>query len=92
MLIYVTDSNIERAKRITHDLQVKDLDNCYVCPSLTFSHLNGYELAYTSELDLRLDLMSVCDKLLVTSEVIDDELNKEIEFAELVGMEVDYLD
>lgn len=92
MLIYVTDNNIERSKKVAHDLQLKDLENCYVAPALTFSHLNGYEIAYTSEMDLRLDLLSICDKLIVASDFIDDDINKEIEFAELVGMEVDYLD
>lgn len=98
MLIYVShrckdkEFDIERAKKIMHNLQVHDLANCYICPLLTFSHLNPFELAYTSEMDLRLDLLSVCDRLLVASDYIDDDINKEIEFAELVGMEVDYLD
>ena len=44
---YVGDrANIERAKKITHDLQVSDLDNCYICPLLTFSHLKYGEIQY----------------------------------------------
>ncbi len=34
-------ANMERAKKITHDLQVNDQENCYICPLIAFSHL-GY--------------------------------------------------
>ena len=33
--------NFERAKKITHDLQVADLENTYICPLLVFSHLHS---------------------------------------------------
>lgn len=98
MLIYVShewqgkDENFQKAKKIVHDLQIKDLDNCYICPLTTFQYFNYCELAYTSEMDLRFDLLSACDKLLVVCDYIDEDVNAEIEFAELVGMEVDYLD
>lgn len=92
MLIYVTHDNIEQAKAITRDLQVADLDNCYISPLIALQHLRRYELAYSSEMNLRLDLLSVCDKLLVACDYISEDINEEIEFAELVGMEVDYLD
>ena len=80
-------TNIERAKKITHDLQVADLDNCYICPLLTFSHLDYGEIGYDEELELCLDILSVSDVLLVASD-ISDGVQKEIDFARLVGMEV----
>ena len=79
--------NIERAKKITHDLQVADLDNCYICPLLAFSHLNYGEIGYEQEMEICLDLLSVCDVLIVASD-ISDGVQKEIDFARLVGMEV----
>ena len=79
--------NIERAKKITHDLQVSDLNNCYICPLLTFSHLKYGEIGYDEELELCLDILSVSDVLLVTSD-ISDGVQKEIDFARMVGMEV----
>lgn len=97
MLIYVAHQyggkaeNIERAKRITHDLQVADLENSYVCPLLLFSHLQYNEIGYEAEMDLCLDVLSVCDKLLVASE-ISKGVAQEIDFAKLVGMEVDYFE
>ena len=80
-------SNIERAKKITHDLQVADLDNCYICPLLAFSHLDYGEIGYEQEMEICLDLLSVCDYLIVASDV-SDGVQKEIDFARMVGMEV----
>ena len=80
-------SNIERAKKITHDLQVADLENCYICPLLAFSHLHYGEIGYDEELELCLDILSVADVLIVASEP-SDGVQKEIDFARMVGMEV----
>ena len=83
-------ANIERAKKITHDLQVADLDNCYICPLLAFSHLDYGEIGCDLEMEICLDLLSVCDVLIVASD-ISDGVQKEIDFARMVGMEVIYL-
>ena len=97
MLIYIAHmhggklENMERAKQITHDLQVKDLENSYICPLLLFSHLRYGEIGYDDEMDLCLDILSSCDKLIVASD-ISKGVQKEIEFANLVGMEVEYLE
>ena len=80
-------ANMERAKKITHDLQVNDLNNCYICPLLTFSHLKYGEIGYDEELELCLDILSVADILIVASD-ISDGVQKEIDFAKMVGMEV----
>ena len=80
-------ANIERSKKITHDLQVADLDNCYICPLLAFSHLDYGEIGYEQEMEICLDLLSVCDVLIVASDV-SDGVQKEIDFARMVGMEV----
>ena len=97
MLIYVGHcfggkaENIEKAKKITHDLQVKDLANCYICPLLTFSHLEYGEIGYENELELCLDILSSCDRLIVASE-ISKGVRMEIDFAKLVKMEVMRID
>ena len=80
-------ANIERAKKITHDLQVADLDNCYICPLLTFSYLKYGEIGYDEELELCIDILSVADVLIVASD-ISEGVQKEIDFARMVGMEV----
>ena len=73
--------NLERAKKITHDLQVTDLDNCYICPLLTFSHLKYGEIQYENEIALCFDILEMCDKLIVASE-ISQGVKLEIELAE----------
>ena len=96
MIIYVSHAfggkqeNLERAKKITHDLQVADLENTYICPLLTFSHLKYGEIGYDAEMDLCLDILSSCDKLIVASD-LSKGVAREIDFANLVGMEVEYL-
>jgi hypothetical protein len=83
--------NYQRAKKITHDLQVNDLENTYICPLLAFSHLKYGEIGYEPEMDLCLDLLSIADKLIVASD-ISKGVAKEIDFANLVNMEVEYLE
>ena len=53
-------ANLERAKKITHDLQVTDLDNCYICPLLAFSHLKYGEIQYENEIALCFDILEMC--------------------------------
>ena len=84
-------ANIERAKKVTHDLQVNDPLNCYICPLFAFSHLEYNELGYDAEIDLCIDLLSVCDVLLVASD-ISKGVDAEISFANSVGMDVIFLE
>lgn len=97
MIVYVSHAfggkteNLERAKQITHDLQVNDQENTYVCPLLAFSHLQYGEIGYDTEMELCLDLLSIADKLVVASD-ISNGVAKEIDFANLVNMEVEYLE
>lgn len=85
--------NLERAKKITHDLQVADLENTYICPLLAFSHLQYGEIGYDEEMELCIDLLSECQKLIVASDFLYSKgVQKEIDFANLVGMEVEYLE
>ena len=80
-------ANYERAKQITHDLQTNDHENTYICPLLAFSHLGYNEMGWDKEMELCLDILSVCDVLVVASEV-SEGVQKEIDFAQMVGMEV----
>ena len=93
MLIYISHryqgkpENMERAKKITHDLQVNDPENCYICPLMAFSYLEYNEMGYDEEMALCIDLLSVSDVLIVASDV-SKGVQKEIDFARLFGMEV----
>ena len=80
-------ANMERAKKITHDLQIENPTHCFICPLLAFSHLQYGEIGYDDEIELCLDLLSLCDTLIVASDV-SIGVQKEIDFARMVGMEV----
>jgi hypothetical protein len=80
-------ANMERAKKITHDLQIENPTHCFICPILAFSHLKYGEIGYNDEIELCLDLLSLCDTLIVASDV-SQGVQKEIDFARMVGMEV----
>ena len=93
MLLYLAHkyqgdkSNIERVKKIAHDLQMENPTQCVVCPLLNFSSIDYGEIGYEQEMEICLDLLSACDVLIVASDV-SDGVRKEIDFARMVGMEV----
>ena len=93
MLLYLAHKyqgkreNMERARKIAHDLQMENPTHCVVCPLLNFSCLDYGEIGYEQELEICLDLLSVCDYLIVASD-ISPGVQKEIDFALMVGMEV----
>lgn len=93
MLLYIAhkyqgdQTNIDLVKKIAHDLQIENPTHCVVCPLLNFSCLDYGEIGYEEEMEIFLDLLSVCDVLIVTSDV-SDGVQKEIDFARMVGMEV----
>ena len=97
MLIYVASrygkdsASIERAKKITNNLQTKDLANCYISPVLVFSHLDTGEIDYNDEMELKLDLLSAADRLII-ADSISEGIRTEADFAKLVKMEVMILD
>lgn len=80
----------QRAKRITHELQEHDVADCFLCPVLMFSHIGG-NLADENTMELRLDVLSVCDRLIVAS-TMDAAVQTEVDFANLVGMEVEWIE
>lgn len=79
--------DMRKAKRITRHLQKNDLANLYVCPLTALSHLGDGDLSEDDEIELRLDLLSAADRLIVASSS-DMFVDKEIAFAKLVKMEV----
>ncbi len=91
MMIYVSANSVQIAKKACEDLQNADWDNCYISPLTSLSCLFSKAVTDDAKNALRLDMLSVCDILVVASDV-SAEMQEEIEFAELVGMEVRYLE
>ena len=69
-------------------MQVADFENTYICPLLALSHLKYGEIGYDEEMNLCIDLLSECERLIVASEIISKGVQLEIDFAKLVNMEV----
>ena len=96
MLIYVAhafsgkQSNIRKAAKITHDLQLADPENTYICPLLAFSHLKYNELGYEEEMRLCMDLLSECMSMVVASK-ISKGVQMEIDYCQLWNMPIRYL-
>ena len=76
---------------------MSDLENTYICPLLTFSHLQYGEIGYEAEMENCLDLLSIADKLIVASD-LSEGVEREISLAEKMinlngePMEVEYLE
>lgn len=93
MLLYLAhkyqgdQDNMERVKKIAHDLQIENPTHCVVCPLLNFSCFDYGEIGHEQEMEICLDLLSACDALIVASDV-SEGVQKEIDFAKMVGMEV----
>ena len=87
MLYYVTLSNRKQADETVREMQIYDADNMYICPLIAFSHLTDND---ADLITLRLDLLTMCDKLIVASDVTP-EMREEINLANRIGMEVEYL-
>lgn len=96
MLIYVAHcfngkkSNIRKSAKITHDLQIADPENTYVCPLLTFSYLKYNELGYEKEMEMCMDLLSECMSMVVASK-ISKGVQMEIDYCESWNMPIRYL-
>lgn len=95
MLFYVSccgeDSCLNRSKKITRHLQRHDIENCYLNPKIMFLHLFPGYIDKDDFTELCLDVLQNCDKLIVVGNRA--LANKtELEFAELVGMEVIFIE
>lgn len=91
MMYYVSANSAETAKKAYESLQSADLDNYYISPLMSLCCLSDKAVTDDAKNALCIDMLSVCDVLLVASEV-NREMQEEIDFARLVGMEVRYLE
>ena len=80
-------ATLDRAKKITPNVRRENPNHCFICPLLTFYHMNYGEMSFEDEMELYKDILSVSDYLIVTSEA-SRGVQIEIDFARMVGMEV----
>lgn len=95
MTIYITHSfngsfdAYQKVRELVYEYQEEDWENCYVCPVLAFPYSAPNDQDIQRLLSIRLDLLSVCDLMIVASQP-DYFMSREIDFAKLIGMEIEY--
>ena len=87
MIIYVAhayqdDNDVEKARKAVELMQKSDKENTYICPLTA--------LACPNEIENRIDLISVCDKMVVCGKV-DGYVRRETDYAILIHMGVEYV-
>lgn len=93
-MIYVTGScetqnDVNKVVNYLEILQVTDFAHCYISPLNAFSHLRSVSMPQTTRTNLRLDLLTDCEKIIVVGE-IDGFVQAELDLAEKCKMEVEY--
>lgn len=97
MVVYVSHKinknpkTLARAKRITRQLQLKYPSDCFICPVIAFWHLIEKDVDTDFLFDLQRDLMDICDKLIVASDLCKT-IKLTLDYADLIEMEVEWLE
>lgn len=82
-----SESDIDRAGEIAQMLQISHPENAYFSPLHAFAFLSEGDLSNRELKEIRHDILSACDVLIVAS-VISEQVREDINFARLVNMEV----
>lgn len=91
MVYYVTARDTATAKKVAEKLQAENLTDCYISPLTALSCLKDINIPPEAKTALRLDLLTVCDALIVKCPISDD-MQTEISLARKINMEVIYID
>ena len=86
-----TPESLESVRELLFEIQDDDWDNCYVSPVLAFPYNPVTMEDEKNLLAVRLDLLMVCDMLIVNGDELDYYMRAEIDFAKLVGMDIYYV-
>lgn len=91
MIVFVahelTENSLQKAQKISLELQKENPNNCYIPAAVAFDHLYNGNFGEDEIFEIECDLLSVCDQIVITSDVTKI-IQKEIDFARMVGMEV----
>jgi hypothetical protein len=89
-IAHTHNTDIECVGKIARKLQIEHPENSYFSPTYAFSFLDHNDMGFDDFMEVCLDFLSACDVLIVASE-ISESVQREIDFAKLVGMEIQYL-
>lgn len=91
MYIYVShNEDVEQAKDTFRRLNAKHKDDAFICGELIYQPLKGY-LMHSELIERKKDLICICDKMIVASDM-DGDVLEELQFADKLGMEVEYIE
>ena len=82
-----TEDSLIRASKIILQLQHENPTHCFIPAAIAFEHLYNGDFSQDEIFDIECDLLCNCDQLLIVSK-ISPIIQREIDFARMVGMEV----
>ena len=82
-----TEDGFNRASKIILQLQHENPAHCFIPASIAFAHLYNGDFSQDEIFDIECDLLCNCDQILIVSN-ISPIIQREIDFARMVGMEV----
>ena len=91
MTVFVAHAQTEdsslRSQKIVLQLQYENPAHCFIPASIAFEHLYNGDFSQDEIFAIECDLLCNCDQLLIVSK-ISPIIQREIDFARMVGMEV----
>ena len=76
-----------RSQKIVLQLQMENPTHCFIPAAIAFEHLYNGDFSQDEIFDIECDLLCNCDQMLIVSD-ISPIIQREIDFARMVGMEV----
>ena len=76
-----------RSQKIVLQLQMENPTHCFIPAAIAFEHLYNGDFSQDDIFDVEAVLLMNCDQLLIVSK-ISPIIQREIDFARMVGMEV----
>jgi hypothetical protein len=90
-IAHTHNADIECVGKIARKLQTEHPENSYFSPLHAFSFIANNDMGFDDFMEICLDFLSACDVLIVASD-ISKSVQREIDFAKLVKMEVMRID
>ena len=91
MTVFVAHEHTEisaiRSQKIVLQLQYENPTHCFIPAAIAFEHLYNGDFSQDEIFDIEADLLMNCDQMLIVSD-ISPIIQREIDFARMVGMEV----
>ena len=76
-----------RSQKIVLQLQYENPTHCFIPAAIAFEHLYNGDFSQNDIFNIEADLLMNCDQMLIVSD-ISPIMQRQIDFARMVGMEV----